>query len=81
MYIAAKLDEIIGRSNIDSEYITILFKALGICYITQFSADICRDCNETAIASAAEILGKIQLIVLALPLFEQLIDVIMVIME
>ncbi|MGN1481662.1 SpoIIIAC/SpoIIIAD family protein [Porcipelethomonas sp.] len=79
--IAAKLDELTGRLQIDSEYITILFKALGICYITQFSADICRDCNETAIASAVEILGKIQLIVLALPLFEQLIDVIMVIME
>ena len=47
----------------------------------QFSADICRDCNENAIASAVEISGKIQLIILALPLFDLLIDTVMVIME
>ncbi len=79
--IISKIDELCSNSQVDSIYVTILFKALGICYLTQFSADICRDCNETAIASAVEIIGKIQLIVLAFPLFNKLADVIMVIME
>lgn len=79
--IISKIDELCSNSQVDSIYVTILFKALGICYLTQFSSDICRDCNETAIASAVEIIGKIQLIVLAFPLFNKLADVIMVIME
>ena len=79
--IISKIDELCSNSQVDSIYVTILFKALGICYLTQFASDICRDCNETAIASAVEIIGKIQLIVLAFPLFNKLADVIMVIME
>ena len=64
-----------------NDYIKILFKALGICYLTEFSADICRDCKENAVASAAEVFGKIQLVVLSLPLFESIIESIMEILE
>lgn len=77
----SKIDELVNRSELNGKYIKILFKALGICYLTQFSADICRDCNENAIASAVETAGKIQLIILALPLFDVLIDTVMVISE
>lgn len=76
-----KMDRLMAYSGLDREYLTILFKALGICWLTQFASDVCRDCNEGAIASAAEIFGKIQLVVLSLPLFESLIDVVTEIME
>lgn len=79
--IFGKIDELISISDINADYLKIIFKALGICYMTQFSADICRDCGENAAATAAEIFGKIQLIVLSLPLFENLIENVMVIME
>lgn len=76
-----KMDSLIEYSGLDREYVVILFKALGICWLTQFASDICRDCNENAIASAAEIFGKLQMIILSLPLMEELIDVVMVILE
>lgn len=76
-----KMDTLMAYSGLDREYITILFKALGICWLTQFASDICRDCGEAAISSAAEVFGKIQLMVLSLPLFESLIDVVMGILE
>lgn len=79
--IFGKIDELVSMSDLNSDYLKIVFKALGICYMTQFSADICRDCGESAAASAAEIFGKIQLIILSLPLFENLIENVMVIME
>lgn len=79
--IFGKIDELAAVSELNTEYIRIIFKALGICYLTQFSADICRDCGENAAASAAEIFGKIQLILLSLPLFESLIDNILGVME
>lgn len=79
--IFGKIDELVSMSDLNADYLKIVFKALGICYMTQFSADICRDCGESAAASVAEIFGKIQLIVLSLPLFENLIENVMVIME
>ncbi len=64
------------KSNADEEYLTVLFKALGICYITQFASDICRDCGENTLAVQAELAGKIALMLLALPLFETLAGII-----
>lgn len=64
------------KAGADDEYLTILFKALGICYITQFAGDICRDCGENTLAVQAELSGKIALMILALPLFSSLAEII-----
>ena len=62
--------------GMEGSYTRIIFKTLGICYITQLSADICRDCKETALASAVELFGRITVMGIALPLFTALIDII-----
>lgn len=64
------------RAGAEEEYLTILFKALGICYITQFACDICRDSGENALAVQAELAGKLSLLVLALPLFDSLSEIV-----
>ena len=68
--------DIYSRAGADEEYLTVLFKALGICYITQFACDICKDSGENALATQAELAGKISLMVIALPLFESLADIV-----
>ncbi len=74
--IAEMIRDIYEKAGADKEYLTILFKALGICYITQFACDMCKDSGENALASHAELAGKISLMTLALPLFSALSDVI-----
>lgn len=74
--IAETIRSIYSRAGADEEYLTVLFKALGICYITQFACDICRDSGENALASQAELAGKISLMIIALPLFESLADIV-----
>lgn len=74
--IAETIRNIYSRAGADEEYLTILFKALGICYITQFACDICRDSGENALATQAELAGKISLMIIALPLFESLADIV-----
>lgn len=64
------------KAGADKQYLTILFKALGICYISQFASDICKDCGETTLAVQAELAGKIALMLLALPLFSTLSEII-----
>lgn len=63
-----------GRTGISSEYITPLFKALAICYVTQLAADCCRDAGETAIAGKVELCGRIAILLVSLPLFNALVN-------
>ena len=74
--VAETIYDLYEKAGTDNEYLTIMFKALGICYITQFAADICKDCGENTLAVYAELAGKISLILLALPLFGELADII-----
>ena len=78
-YIVPIMDTVTGlftRSGLNYEYAEILFKALGICYVTQFAYDVCKDSNENAIASQVELAGKVSLLILALPLFQSLVEIV-----
>ena len=63
-------------SGLPAEYLQVVFKAVGICLITQLAADTCRDAGEQALAAKAELAGKCFLLLLALPLFRQLLELI-----
>ena len=62
-------------SGIPQEYILILFKALGICYLTQFAADSCRDAGESALAVKTEIAGRVAVLLVSLPLLSQVASI------
>lgn len=66
------LENLLGSTGLPNEYGKSLFKALGVCLLTQLSADACRDAGETGLAGKAELVGKIALLILALPLFESI---------
>ncbi len=53
-----------------SEYGTVLLKTLGIGMAVQTTADICRDSGEGALAGKVELIGKIEILLLTLPLVE-----------
>lgn len=70
------INNIFMRTGTDNEFLNILFKAAGICYISQFACDICKDNGENLLASHAELAGKIGLMVIALPLVDRLTGII-----
>lgn len=70
--VIGSLRELLEGAALPAEYGAILFKALGICLLTQLAADACRDAGEAALASKAELAGKLLLLTLALPLFEKI---------
>lgn len=74
--VLSQIESFFSRSGLDGGLIQTLFKALGICYITQFAAELCRDCGENAMAVQAETAGKIALILLALPLFSMMLELV-----
>lgn len=56
------------------EYVIVLQKALGIGYITTITSGICRDANESSLALALEFAGKVQILLLSLPLVSSLLE-------
>lgn len=60
-----------------SEYMGILWKALGITYLCEFAGSISRDAGNTLIAGQIELCGKIAVLLLGMPVLWALIETIM----
>lgn len=60
--------EIFQMIDTNSSYLGILFKMLGITYVAEFSAAICKDAGYQTIASQIEIFGKLTILVMSLPI-------------
>ena len=58
-----------------------LLKALGISILTHVTATICRDSGEGSIAYYVELGGKIEILLLSLPLIREMIDTTLTLME
>lgn len=60
--------------QIDRDYISVIIKSVGISFITQLSADICRDSGQNAVASKIEFAGKLMLAFIAVPVAKALLE-------
>lgn len=69
----AAVRRMMNTGGIHASYLTVVLKAAGVCMLAQLTADTCRDAGETALAGKAELVGRILLLVLAVPLFEQIL--------
>ena len=54
----------------------LLLKALGIAWLTQCCADVCRESGESGAANGVELAGKVELLLLALPLLNKVLEVV-----
>lgn len=68
------------KINIDVVYINIIFKIIGIAYLTSFGVEICNDAGQSSIGSKIEFAGKIFIIILAIPILMAVMDMIIKIM-
>ncbi len=63
------------HTNINTDYLKIVFKAIGICFITEFAYNCCVDAGQTALASNTLLAGKLSVIISVLPLFEEILNI------
>jgi stage III sporulation protein AD len=61
----------------DSVYITTILKVIGIAYLADFGAQLCKDAGESAIAAKIELGGKILILLLAIPILTALMELIL----
>lgn len=56
------------------DYIGFLFKAVGITYVCEFCASICKDAGYGAIAGQIEIFGKLSVLLMGIPVLTAVIE-------
>ena len=61
---------------INSKYLTTLLKILGISYVGQFSAGLCKDAGYHAIAGQIELFCKLSIMVVSMPILLVLLETI-----
>ena len=69
-YFTSIIGNIISIDNLK-----LMLKSISIAYITQITSDVCRDCGEQNLATGIDTVGKIEIIILALPLVDDIIKI------
>ncbi len=75
--IIGEIRNLFAQVDLSVEYIGLIFKVLGICYIAQFAAELCADFGQSSLAGKIELAGKISILILSLPIIKQIISLTM----
>ena len=74
--ITGQLGVMISLTGIGDVYIKIIMKIIGITFITQLISDVCRDNGFNAAASQLEIMCKIAIATISIPIVLSLMEMI-----
>ncbi|MCQ2513559.1 MAG: hypothetical protein MJ089_00510 [Ruminococcus sp.] len=78
--VVKQINQIIALSQIDGNYVVILLKVIGICLITEFAVNTCKDAGSNTLANNLSLAGKIMVTVTALPLYSDILSTVMSLM-
>lgn len=87
-YVCTKLSSVLDfiqhlsdSAGINNTYFRVVLKGLAVCYLGEFTVSTCRDCGQSGWADKVELACRCTLLVLAIPLFEDFLDVIVGLLE
>jgi len=60
--------------SVNKDYIGVLVKVIGISYICEFASNLCKDAGYSAIASQIEMVGKLSILVMSMPILMSLLE-------
>ena len=68
--------DLADKASLSPVYLNTILKVIGIAYVTEFGAQICRDAGEGAVAGKIEFAGKVLVMVMAVPVLALVLDTI-----
>lgn len=75
------MESIYGDVTYGREFFPIIIKVLVIAYITDFTAQLCKDAGEGAIGSKVELAGKVMIFYVAMPILSAILELIDVLLR
>lgn len=77
LQVADTINNIIAVSGISTNYITILLKVIGICLLTEFTVNACKDAGSNSLANNVSLAGKILITVTSIPLYNDILNTVL----
>ena len=78
--ITVRISELFSVAG-NSAVAPILFRALGIALVAEFTASLCRDLGESTLSAGVALFGKLEILLLALPFVDDLLSLAKELME
>ena len=69
------LNDLVSKSGVNTDFLLIIIKVIGIAYIVEFGKNVCIDAGQSSIATKLEMAGKVIIVVLTIPLISSLVNV------
>ena len=66
-----RLADLVGGPSV---HLPTVLRSVAIAYVAGFGAQLCRDAGQEGVAAAVELVGKVAILVTALPVFVALLD-------
>lgn len=61
--------------SVDMEYVNLLMKMIGVTYLSEFASSICRDAGYSAVAGQIELVGKLTILTIGMPIILALFEI------
>ena len=71
------INSIIAASQISTSYVVILLKVIGICLVTEFAVNTCKDAGSQSLANNVSLAGKIMVTITSLPLYSDILNTVL----
>lgn len=82
IYILTKVETVLafagklgGMISVDSKYLALILKMVGITYAAEFAVNVCKDAGYSAIGGQIEMFAKLSILVVSLPVLTAFLDV------
>lgn len=70
------IEQLQGYIKLNKAYVGILVKIIGITYVTEISASLCKDSGYQAVGEQIEIVGKLTILAISMPIMLSILDTI-----
>ncbi len=70
-------ETVIEKTGVSKGIFSLVLKVVAIGYLTEFGASLCNDCGNSSLGDKLLFSGKIVLLVMALPIVTQILEVVM----
>ncbi len=71
------ISDIVSLSGVSSSLYTLLLKIVGVGYLVEFTAGICSDTGNSSLGDKVLLGGKVIILVMALPIVTNILQIIM----
>ena len=76
MTVIGDLRKLFSYVSLPDGYLKILFKILGVAYLAEFGSALCKDAGQSAVGGQIELVGKLTILAISMPVVTSLFETI-----